>query len=59
MLIKVILVFLLAMALVGMLGKLLFPDRPGLLGRRRRATACRSCGKPLIGKGPCSCRGRR
>lgn len=54
MLVKIILVFLLAMVLLGMLGKLLFPGRgPRLTGRR--VTTCPDCGRPRIGKGPCLC----
>jgi hypothetical protein len=55
MLLKIILVFLLAMVLVGMVGKLLFPDR----FRLRRPTAaarCKACGRPLIGRS-CDCGG--
>ncbi|MBK6466084.1 MAG: hypothetical protein IPL38_13545 [Rhodobacter sp.] len=53
MLFKIILIFLLAMVLVGMVGKLLFPNvRPRLT--RRGAKTCAGCGRPLIGK-RCSC----
>jgi hypothetical protein len=56
MLLKIILVFLLAMALVGMLGKLLFPDRmPRLTRRPTGRKTCPACGRPLIGRGPCDC----
>lgn len=59
MLVKVILLFLLAMALIGMIGKVLFPDATSRLMRRKKAvSACRSCGKPLIGKGNCTCGGK-
>jgi hypothetical protein len=53
MLFKIILVFLLAMVLVGMVGKVLFPtalDR----ARRRKPQACAKCGRPLIGRS-CDC----
>lgn len=54
MLVKIILVFLLAMVLLGMLGKLLFPGRgPRLM--RRPAAACPACGRPRIGKEACLC----
>jgi len=53
MLVKVILLFLLAMALVGMIGKLLFPNARPLA--RRRSAYCPDCGRPHIGKGPCAC----
>lgn len=54
MLVKIILIFLLAMGLVGMVGKLLFPSAMPRLSRRK-PKACPDCGRPLIGKG-CSCR---
>lgn len=58
MLVKIILIFLAAMALIGMIGKVLFPNASSrLLGRRKPPVAtCRSCGRPLIGKGDCSCK---
>jgi hypothetical protein len=55
MLTKIILVFLLAMVLVGMVGKVLFPDRFSLK-RRPTAGRCPSCGRPRIGK-TCDCKG--
>ncbi|MFZ1467615.1 MAG: hypothetical protein WAT09_01420 [Paracoccaceae bacterium] len=57
MLFKVILVFLLAMVLVGMIGKVVFPN--GLdRAARRKATICPNCKRPLIGKN-CDCKGRK
>lgn len=54
---KVILVFLCAMVLVGMIGKLVFPDRGARRkGKPKAVVLCGSCGKPIIGRGPCSCR---
>lgn len=54
MLVKVIVIFLTVMAMIGMIGKLLFPDRlPRLNGQR-----CKSCGKPRIGRASCACGGR-
>ncbi|WP_181318235.1 hypothetical protein [Pseudogemmobacter blasticus] len=58
MLVKTILIFLLAMALVGMVGKLLFPNSLPGLGRRKGAF-CPDCGRPRIGRGTCDCRGRK
>lgn len=55
MLVKIILVFLLAMVLVGMIGKLLFPSTLPRMTRRRGR--CPDCGRPLIGKS-CSCKGK-
>lgn len=57
MLFKIIILFLLAMLLVGMLGKLMFPSVYDRALRRDRRT-CRSCGKPIVGKS-CDCGGRR
>ncbi|MBP9181606.1 MAG: hypothetical protein KBF78_00630 [Fuscovulum sp.] len=55
MLVKVILLFLAAMALVGMVGKLLFP---GALPRlSRKAKYCPDCGRPMIGRS-CTCKGK-
>lgn len=51
MLVKVIIIFLLAMVLVGMVGKILFPgavDRA--IGRKRTLALCPGCGRPIIGK---------
>ena len=57
MLWKIVIVFLCAMVLVGMIGKLVFPDR-GASRRKdkpKTVTLCGSCGRPLIGRGPCAC----
>ena len=59
MLFKIITVFLLAMVLVGMVGKVLFPnalDRAKGRARLRKAKVCKACGKPMIGKA-CDCKG--
>jgi len=56
MLVKIIIVFLLAMVLVGMVGKVLFP---GALPRvMRRAPICKDCGRHIVGK-TCDCKKRR
>lgn len=50
MAIKVVLLFLIGIAVLGMFGKLRFP------GQNKLATAkCPKCGRYRIGKGPCSC----
>lgn len=54
MLVKTIFIFLAAMALIGMVGKLLFPKAMPRLGKSR----CKSCGKPRIGRQDCTCGGR-
>lgn len=55
MLVKTILIFLLAMALVGMIGKALFPNA---VRRITGLNRCKTCGKPRIGRAPCTCGGR-
>ncbi len=50
MLIKVVVLFLLAMAVLAMFGRLRFP-RIG----RRETRRCSRCGRFQIGKGPCDC----
>ena len=56
MLFKVILIFLLAMVVVGMVGNLLFPSAVSRLSRRK-PKACPHCARPLIGKN-CACRSK-
>lgn len=62
MLVKVIILFLLAMVLLGMIGKLLFPGKIGRLTRLRRAglkaakaPRCAKCGRYIIGRAGCDC----
>lgn len=56
MLVKVILIFLLAMLLVGMVGKLVFPSAIDRMKAkaRLRSPVCKSCGRYVIGKS-CDC----
>jgi len=58
-LVKVVILFLAAMALIGLVGKLLFPGTVRRMTSRRAALAkpsrCRRCGRYLIGKGGCDC----
>jgi hypothetical protein len=60
MLVKVVLLFLLAMVLVAMVGRALFPGAlrrgPSRLPPAKPAT-CPRCGSFLIGAGPCTCGG--
>lgn len=59
MLFKIILLFLLAMFLVAIVGRVLFPSAlPPVLRKRKGAARCGTCGRPLIGRGPCACGGR-
>jgi hypothetical protein len=50
MLVKVVVLFLVAMAVLAMFGRLRLPR----LGRKD-ARKCTRCGRFLIGKGPCDC----
>ena len=50
MAIKVILLFLIGMAVLGMFGKLRFPGQDHIASAK-----CKSCGRYRIGKGPCAC----
>lgn len=59
MLVKIILVFLLVMVLVGMIGKVLFPNKlDRLTALRRKAVkppVCPRCGRYMVGKSGCDC----
>jgi hypothetical protein len=56
MLFKVILIFLLAILLVGMVGKVLFPSALDRMKAKARlkGPVCRTCGRYVIGKS-CDC----
>lgn len=49
--VKIVTLFLVAMAVLAMFGKLRFPGQ-----KRLAAAKCKHCGKYKIGKGPCACR---
>lgn len=53
MLTKIVTLFLVFIAVLGMFGKLnlLLPKR-----RKKRVTRCETCGRHLIGSGPCDCK---
>ena len=60
MLVKVIIVFLLAMVAVGMVGKALFPGAlTRTVTRRMRGRSgvarCGACGRDVVGTKPCIC----
>ena len=57
MLIKVVSLFLIAMLVLGMFGKLRLPKRPRFKRRDKIGTAskCPRCGAFNPGKGPCPC----
>lgn len=52
MLIKVMILFLLGMAILAMFGRLRFP------GQDRTGAKCPNCGRHKIGKGPCTCKAK-
>jgi hypothetical protein len=58
-LLKVFILFLGGMALIGLIGKWLFPGAISRSVKKRVAFAkpsrCRTCGRYLIGKGGCDC----
>lgn len=54
---RVVLLFLLAMAVLALLGRLRFPTlkRPGAPPPLPAPVVCIRCGTPIPGKGPCAC----
>lgn len=54
MLTKIVLLFLVGMAVLAMFGKLTFPGKKQLDARK-----CPECGRFKIGKGPCPCRSKK
>ncbi|MCU9848551.1 hypothetical protein OEZ60_11065 [Defluviimonas sp. WL0024] len=52
--VKVVTFFLIGMAILAIFGRLRFPR----IGTGRGAARCPSCGRPLIGRGPCDCGGK-
>jgi hypothetical protein len=56
MLAKVVIIFLLAMVLLGMVGKWLFPGTiRRAVARRAAAVKCPKCGRFLMGRRTCDC----
>ncbi|WP_168771170.1 hypothetical protein [Palleronia sediminis] len=51
MIVKVVVLFLVGMAVLAMFGRLRLP---GPLSKGKPGK-CRACGRPKIGRGPCSC----
>ena len=59
MLVKIILLFLLAMVLVALIGRAFFPSPlPRVMRKRPGAPRCSKCRRPLIGTETCDCGGR-
>lgn len=50
MMLKIVALFLVFIAILGMFGKLRFPGQ-----KRLAAAKCAKCGRYRIGKGPCNC----
>ncbi|MFD1158407.1 hypothetical protein [Roseovarius aestuarii] len=50
MIVKIVILFLVAMGVLAMFGKLRFPGQ-----QRLNSAKCPKCGRFRIGKGPCSC----
>jgi hypothetical protein len=56
MLVKIILVFLLAMVAVALIGRALFPTAlPRVMRKSVGVKTCAKCKRPLIGNKPCDC----
>ncbi len=60
MLVKIILIFLLAMVLIALIERAVFPSAlPRLMRKRQGPPRCADCGRYLIGRTTCDCGGRR
>jgi hypothetical protein len=55
MLVKAMILFLGAIALVGMIGRLFFPQAARRIGGLRAPSRCPVCGTWQVGSGPCPC----
>ncbi|MCA8883651.1 MAG: hypothetical protein KDA50_07885 [Rhodobacteraceae bacterium] len=51
MMVKIVSLFLIAMAVLAMFGRLRLPGKTGMTGRK-----CPDCGTYLVGRGPCPCK---
>ncbi|MCX7288904.1 MAG: hypothetical protein NTW20_15505 [Rhodobacterales bacterium] len=59
MLFKIILVFLALMALVALVGRVLFPGAlPKVMRKKSTPPVCARCGRYLIGRATCDCDGK-
>jgi hypothetical protein len=59
MMIKAVLIFLALMALVGFIGRALFPSAlPRVMRKRQKTPVCGKCGRYLIGEKTCDCGGK-
>ncbi len=57
MMLKAVTLFLIAMLVLGMFGKLRFPKRPQLKSMSK-PKKCKHCGGFIVDDGPCPCRER-
>ncbi|MGB1235903.1 MAG: hypothetical protein ACPG5U_09225 [Planktomarina sp.] len=53
MILKIVTIFLIGIAVLGMFGKVKYPGQAALQNAK-----CKSCGRFKIGKGPCNCGGQ-
>jgi hypothetical protein len=53
---KIVVLFLVGMAVLALFGRLKVPQLP-TMRLRRKAANCPSCGRHKIGRGPCPCGG--
>ncbi|NNU79664.1 hypothetical protein HMH01_04340 [Halovulum dunhuangense] len=55
--IKIVTIFLIAMMILAIFGRLRMPRLPGArkLTKLPRVRKCKACGAPIPGKGPCVC----
>ncbi|MBN8629488.1 MAG: hypothetical protein J0L76_01380 [Rhodobacterales bacterium] len=59
MMVKVVIVFLCFIAVIAFIGRALFPSAlPKVLQKRRGPPRCPRCGRYLIGRETCDCKGR-
>jgi hypothetical protein len=57
--VKIIIVFLCFMALIAFIGRALFPSAlPPVLRKRQGPPRCGKCGRYLVGRKTCDCRGK-
>ncbi|WP_116084991.1 hypothetical protein [Tropicimonas sp. IMCC34011] len=56
MIVKIVTIFLVAMIVLAMFGRLRWPGHAHRSARKpARPPKCRACGAPRIGTGPCPC----
>lgn len=58
MIVKAVTLFLIAMIVLGMFGKLRLPKLPQQKQKLKSATKCKACGGYVLGDAPCPCKDR-